>query len=236
VNKSTDCAGVSQPGCERLRSLDAYRGLVMLAIASHGLGLASAAEHFPNSQPWQAVACQLEHVPWVGCVVWDMIQPSFMFLVCVAMAYSCAKRKQRGDSHEGLEGSDEEASQHKQRSTIRLILQFRSPGLLATRQHPRGGVTFGLCHQTTVRETVVPPIRRLTRFAPISASRDTFCGTSNPSRETVAASDVTRANVHPPSGSESARSIKATYFDTLDFNADTGVPRGPWPRGQGLSR
>lgn len=86
----------------RLRSIDAYRGLVMLAIASHGLGIRAAAEHFPDRPVWQTVAGQLEHVPWVGCAVWDMIQPSFMFIVGVAMAYSYARRRDRGDSYAAL--------------------------------------------------------------------------------------------------------------------------------------
>ena len=87
---------------QRLFSLDAYRGLVMLAIASHGLGIAAAAEHFPEGRAWQWLAHQFEHVPWVGCVAWDMIQPSFMFMVGVAMAYSYAKRRDRGDSYGAL--------------------------------------------------------------------------------------------------------------------------------------
>ena len=69
MNESTTCTDVSRPASERLRSIDAYRGLVMLAIASHGLGLAATAEHFPDSRAWQVVAHQFEHVPWVGCVV-----------------------------------------------------------------------------------------------------------------------------------------------------------------------
>ncbi len=84
----------------RLQSIDAFRGLVMFALASHGLGIHKAAtDHFQDSPIWSALAHQTEHVPWVGCVVWDMIQPSFMFLVGVAMAFSCAKRHGRGDSY-----------------------------------------------------------------------------------------------------------------------------------------
>jgi heparan-alpha-glucosaminide N-acetyltransferase len=84
---------------QRLRSLDAYRGLVMLAIASHGLGIAATAKNFPDNRLWQAISHQFEHVPWVGCVFWDLIQPSFMFMVGVAMAFSYAKRRDRGDSY-----------------------------------------------------------------------------------------------------------------------------------------
>ena len=95
----TCSAETSAPAAPRLYSLDAYRGLVMLSIASHGLGIRAASEYFPGSRSWQALAGQLEHVPWVGCTYWDLIQPSFMFMVGVAMAYSYAKRQSRGDTY-----------------------------------------------------------------------------------------------------------------------------------------
>ncbi|QDU43979.1 hypothetical protein Mal52_24570 [Symmachiella dynata] len=83
----------------RLISLDAYRGFTMLAMASGGLGLAEVATHHPDSAVWQEIARQMEHLPWVGCVAWDLIQPSFMFMVGVSMAYSYASRQRRGDSY-----------------------------------------------------------------------------------------------------------------------------------------
>lgn len=93
---------------DRLVSLDAYRGLTMLAMASGGLGLhevarrvaqARSAQNLPESDVWQFIGYQFEHVPWVGCAVWDLIQPSFMFMVGVAMAYSCASRQSHGQSY-----------------------------------------------------------------------------------------------------------------------------------------
>ena len=36
---------------------------------------------------------------WVGCAAWDLIQPSFMFMVGVAMAYSCASRQAHGQTY-----------------------------------------------------------------------------------------------------------------------------------------
>jgi heparan-alpha-glucosaminide N-acetyltransferase len=92
----------------RLVSLDAYRGLTMLAMASGGLGLHRVAENLheqaakanlPDSSLWQAIGYQFEHVPWVGCSLWDLIQPSFMFMVGVAMAYSGASRQAHGQSY-----------------------------------------------------------------------------------------------------------------------------------------
>lgn len=89
-------------GEERLLSLDAYRGLIMIALAFNGFGLAeTAAAHLaknPDSMFWQNVHYQFSHTEWEGCAFWDMIQPSFMFMVGVSMAYSYVKRQARGDS------------------------------------------------------------------------------------------------------------------------------------------
>jgi len=88
---------------DRLVSLDAYRGLTMLAMASGGLGLHAVAENMikdgHDTAFWRAVSYQFEHVQWVGCALWDLIQPSFMFMVGVAMAYSCASRQAQGQSY-----------------------------------------------------------------------------------------------------------------------------------------
>jgi heparan-alpha-glucosaminide N-acetyltransferase len=87
----------------RLVSLDAYRGWTMLAMASGGLGLHQVAENLRaaggDSQSWQLVGYEFEHVAWVGCSLWDLIQPSFMFIVGAAMAYSCANRQAKGQTY-----------------------------------------------------------------------------------------------------------------------------------------
>jgi len=85
-------------GSGRLVSLDAYRGLVMLMMASGGLGIAQVAGHFKGSELWRVLAEQTEHAEWVGCTVWDMIQPSFMFIVGAALPYSLARRRAKGQS------------------------------------------------------------------------------------------------------------------------------------------
>jgi len=69
----------------RLVSLDAYRGAIMLFMASSGLALPAVAKHFPDSPIWRFLAFNTDHVPWVGCSLWDLIQPSFMFMVGVSM-------------------------------------------------------------------------------------------------------------------------------------------------------
>ena len=97
---------------ERLASLDAYRGLTMLLLASGGFEIAKLVgldkpfvHRFdgnwfgkPWTLLWETAAAQLQHVAWTGCTVWDLIQPSFMFMVGVAMPFSYAVRAARGDS------------------------------------------------------------------------------------------------------------------------------------------
>jgi predicted acyltransferase len=81
----------------RLTSLDAYRGFIMLAMASSGLALAGAAKHFPDNVVMQSLGFHTDHVAWVGCSFWDLIQPSFMFMVGVALPFSYTSRKAHGD-------------------------------------------------------------------------------------------------------------------------------------------
>jgi len=85
---SRPAAGAPAPS--RLISLDAYRGFTMLAMASGGLGLAGVASRNAN---WTSIADQFDHRAWVGCVFWDLIQPSFMFIVGVSMVLSYANRQ-----------------------------------------------------------------------------------------------------------------------------------------------
>lgn len=91
------------PVNQRLTSLDVYRGLIMTSLAFEGFGLAATAQRHLDAQPssgfWQAVRYQFSHVEWVGCAYWDLIQPSFMFMVGVSMAFSFGKRAQVGESY-----------------------------------------------------------------------------------------------------------------------------------------
>lgn len=94
-------AGSTPAAPARLASLDAYRGFVMLAMVSGGLGLERVAEHLaegPSANVWRWIGYQASHAPWAGCAAWDLIQPSFMFIVGVAMPFSYAARQGRGDS------------------------------------------------------------------------------------------------------------------------------------------
>ncbi|MFT4548213.1 MAG: heparan-alpha-glucosaminide N-acetyltransferase [Verrucomicrobiales bacterium] len=88
---------------QRLKSLDAYRGLIMVSLAFVGFGMADVAKlHLvtdPSSSFWQGLHFHFTHVQWAGCSYWDLIQPSFMFMVGVSMAYSYVQREKKGHSY-----------------------------------------------------------------------------------------------------------------------------------------
>ena len=81
---------------ERLVSLDAFRGAIMLLMASSGFGIPQIAKNFPDSPAWKFFGDEFDHTPWTGCTLWDLIQPAFMFMVGVALPWSIANRWARG--------------------------------------------------------------------------------------------------------------------------------------------
>jgi predicted acyltransferase len=72
---------------ERLNSLDAFRGFTIA-----GMMLVN------NPGSWGAIYPQLEHASWSGWTFTDWIFPFFLWIVGVAMTFSFAYRKERGDS------------------------------------------------------------------------------------------------------------------------------------------
>lgn len=95
----------------RLVSMDAYRGFVMLAMASSAFGIGEIAANADvramfqgrwYDGAWRTLMMglhhELRHVDWTGCAFWDLIQPSFMFMVGVAIPYSHARRVSLGES------------------------------------------------------------------------------------------------------------------------------------------
>lgn len=81
----------------RLTSLDTFRGLIMLFMASAGFGIPQVATQHPDSAVWKFFAYHTSHATWVGGGAWDMIQPAFMFMVGVALPYSLARRQRDGE-------------------------------------------------------------------------------------------------------------------------------------------
>jgi heparan-alpha-glucosaminide N-acetyltransferase len=86
----------TRPATGRLVSLDVFRGVTMLFMASEILHIPAVARKFPASPFARVLADTLDHRPWVGCSPWDLIQPAFMFMVGVALPFSLAARRARG--------------------------------------------------------------------------------------------------------------------------------------------
>src|ERR1700709_705052 len=85
----------------RLTSVDAYRGLVMLLMMAEVLELRQVGR-LTASPFWQFLGRQQTHVDWVGCVLHDLIQPSFSFLVGVVLPFSMARRLAQGQTKAGM--------------------------------------------------------------------------------------------------------------------------------------
>ncbi|MDP8243203.1 MAG: DUF5009 domain-containing protein [Candidatus Hinthialibacter antarcticus] len=83
---------------QRLASLDAYRGIVMFLMVAEVLHLSRIAGYFPNSWFWNTLSFHQSHVEWVGCSLHDLIQPSFSFMVGVALPFSIASRLKKEQS------------------------------------------------------------------------------------------------------------------------------------------
>jgi predicted acyltransferase len=96
---STDLKG---PPPRRITAIDAFRGLVMFLMLAEVLHLQGVSKKLPHSKTWQFLAHHQEHVEWVGCSLHDLIQPSFSFLVGVALPFSIASRLARGQSKLGM--------------------------------------------------------------------------------------------------------------------------------------
>ena len=96
-------AAVTQPerkpqGIQRILSLDAFRGLVMVLMLNERTHLPEVARSFPHSAIWALIAYNTDHVEWQGCSVHDLIQPAFSFLVGAALPFSIASRKMKGET------------------------------------------------------------------------------------------------------------------------------------------
>lgn len=92
----------TSPG--RLTSLDAYRGFVMFLMMAEVLRCCRVAAALPASGLWRFLCHHQSHVEWIGCSLHDLIQPSFSFMVGVALPFSIASRGARGQSPARMTG------------------------------------------------------------------------------------------------------------------------------------
>jgi heparan-alpha-glucosaminide N-acetyltransferase len=96
-------AAISGPQ-KRNVAVDAYRGLVMLLMMGEVLRFTDIARSFPASHFWHILSYNQSHVEWTGMSLHDTIQPSFTFLVGVALPYSVRSRLRKGQSFRHMMG------------------------------------------------------------------------------------------------------------------------------------
>ena len=118
VDRAAKKRGDQLPGKapRRLVSLDAFRGFIMIMLAAEGFGIHAFSEIAEDSPVWQthdrsfwnAIGFHFEHPKeWVSSFeyfkvsFWDLIQPSFMFMVGVSMPFSYARREKLGQGWAG---------------------------------------------------------------------------------------------------------------------------------------
>lgn len=70
----------------------------MFLMMAEVLHLCRVSESLPGSGFWKFLCWHQSHVEWIGCSLHDLIQPSFSFLVGVALPFSIASRAARGQS------------------------------------------------------------------------------------------------------------------------------------------
>src|SRR5690349_4560848 len=100
ANTTADTTAVAPPIATapgRLASIDAYRGLVMFLMMAEVLHMPGVGRE-TGSRFWQCPGYHQSHVEWAGCSLHDLTQPSFSFLVGVALPFSIAARRSRGQS------------------------------------------------------------------------------------------------------------------------------------------
>lgn len=81
----------------RLMSLDAFRGFIMFwIVGGEALAHALAKLDGVQSEVLDSVILQLEHVGWEGFRFYDLIFPSFVFIVGTSVAFSLGKLQASG--------------------------------------------------------------------------------------------------------------------------------------------
>src|SRR5881398_1754934 len=77
----------------RLASLDFLRGLTMVLLTLESTLLFEHLVPVFEGTMASHILNQFFHHPWHGLHFWDLVQPTFMFVAGVAMAFSIGKQK-----------------------------------------------------------------------------------------------------------------------------------------------
>jgi predicted acyltransferase len=80
----------------RLLSLDFLRGFIMVLLAIESTGLYDYLYEHSKGETFNFFIIQFTHYPWHGLHFWDLVQPAFMFMAGVAMAFSLNKQWANG--------------------------------------------------------------------------------------------------------------------------------------------
>ena len=116
----------------RLMSLDAYRGFVMLLLLAEVLHWQEVAKAVPGNAFLALMGHHQSHVSWEGCALHDLIQPSFSFLVGVALPFSIASRTAKAQTR----------SQMIRHAFGRALILIVIGIVLRSRDHPQTYFTF----------------------------------------------------------------------------------------------
>jgi predicted acyltransferase len=81
---------------QRLLSLDFMRGFIMVLLMAESTGIYEHLFKATEGNFLNGFVNQFFHHPWNGLRFWDLIQPGFMYMAGVAMAYSLHKQEQSG--------------------------------------------------------------------------------------------------------------------------------------------
>ena len=87
---------VATKGSQRLLSLDLMRGFIMVLLTLESTRLFDHLSTASQGTVFENLMLQFDHHPWHGLRFWDLIQPGFMFIAGVAMAFSLTRQKQDG--------------------------------------------------------------------------------------------------------------------------------------------
>ncbi len=81
----------------RLLSLDVFRGFIMVLLALEASGLYEHLQALTVEGTFMNILLdQFFHHPWHGLRFWDLIQPAFMYMAGIALAYSIHAQQLKG--------------------------------------------------------------------------------------------------------------------------------------------